>query len=273
VVLLIGGKGLLGSALLNSSVILKDTDNLILGRGDVSLIDWKKNPFSHKIELVIYLAASTIPSRDVTNEVILNTKLLLEEFYIILDWSIRAKVPFVFISSSGSLSLRREIIPWRENDLPSLSSYYSQIKVLQEGLLISNLAKENLIIMRPSNLFGFEKIKKGFGLVDNLKFLKKTGNAINIFSNINCYRDYIYVEDFVYVFDKIIKSQYRGVVNVASGHIYTILELIEAANVKFHLVDGYDNLEPYHSVIDNGIMRQLISSYLFKDPINYLVRV
>jgi nucleoside-diphosphate-sugar epimerase len=52
--------------------------------------------------------------------------------------------------------------------------------------------------------------------------------------NINCYRDFVHIEDVVESINILIKKKFNKIVNISSGKKINLIEVCKAINAEFH---------------------------------------
>ncbi len=120
---------------------------------------------------------------------------------------------YIFLSSRKVYKSNSNI---KENSKKSPKSYYSKNKLITEKKLYKKL-KNNLIILRISNLIGDKKlIKKKLHKTFVDIFFQNAKKGI-IFNNKKKFKDFISIEKFCEILNEIIKKDLRGIYNVSIG--------------------------------------------------------
>jgi UDP-glucose 4-epimerase len=116
----------------------------------------------------------------------------------------------------------------KENSKKDIISIYNTHKLFNE-IYIKYYYKKykiNYIILRISNVYGFNK-KNNRGLLQNLIFSILKNKNITLFNKGVQYRDYIYIDDIIDAFLKILTNPQRGVFNLCSGQSYKFIEIVK----------------------------------------------
>ena len=237
-----GGLGFVGKWILKS---LNDSDEaIILTRNDVSSVIINNRTFRcystdysvdslDKIlsgcDALIHLAAQRQISKN--NNICINNILIdFNTFTACKNHSINN----IIYSSSRSVYIGNEILPWRENLSLEPKSLYGLSKELGEKIAIffNDNNKINIKSLRLSQVFGLGEIDAGVTTV----FLKKAYNKENILLSVggNIKREYIYVKDLT---DAILTAlNYKdvsGIFNLGSGDLCSIEDLALYINKAF----------------------------------------
>lgn len=138
-------------------------------------------------------------------------------------------VPLVYLSSGGAvyrpvdhglLSEQAELLP---------ASYYGAGKISIEKFIGAMACQYGgrALILRPSNVYGpGQHFRRGFGLIPTLFRHAVDGTVLTIWGDGEIVRDYLFIEDFLALCMKIVKSDFTftGVqtYNAGSGSAYSI---------------------------------------------------
>lgn len=164
---------------------------------------------------------------------------------------------FIFFSSAGALYPNS---PSKNNDEESPLgplSFYGLLKFKQEELISKNYYDKNVLILRPSNVFGdpFKK-NKMTGVVDRLIASSIGGEVVNIFENLSSERDFLYIGDLeeavlkLLATDSVMGRKRISVYNLSSHEMIKLSEIIlkvqalipqGKSKVCFTKIDGISN--------------------------------
>ncbi|HVZ62353.1 MAG TPA: NAD(P)-dependent oxidoreductase [Candidatus Nitrosotalea sp.] len=219
-ILVTGSSGFIGKHLtkrLNDYDIIKD---------DKTNIEFfkKKGKKSPNIDVIIHLGGKTPYSKKLRFIDFLDAN--LKSTLQVLDFCIENKIKkLIFVSSYvyGKPTMRKV------NELQHITPHspYTMSKFLAEQVceFYSRTYGLNVIILRPFNIFGREQ-KKGF-IIPNLINAAKTGKKI-VMINKKSKRDFLYVDDFVDLIEKLIKIDLKNeVFNVGCGKSYSFEQIIK----------------------------------------------
>ena len=123
----------------------------------------------------------------------------------------------IYISSDAVYSDTKNKIFENSECLPD--SLHGQMHLLREKILIYKFRKI-LCILRPTLIFGAGDTHNGYGPNRFINLAIKNKN-INIFGNGEERRDHIFVEDVINIIFKCIINNARGILNLASGKVYS----------------------------------------------------
>jgi len=246
-ILLLGGNGFIGKNIvdkflgseslivllnrkqdpLDSNLLLNCNVKVVEGElSDIELI--KETIVIHKIDIVIHLVSSLIPSSNLDD---FHDDLVSVVFptFKLIDFLDKNRVKFVFFSSGGTI-YGNSNRPLQEIHKLSPINYYGYSKLMIERYIQfkSRTGKLIFLIIRPSNVFGkHQKIntKQGFIAVATRRILE--GNVIDIWGDGKTVRDYINISDVVDALDELLKINLcNEVINIGSGKGTDLLEIV-----------------------------------------------
>ncbi len=154
----------------------------------------------------------------------------LLDFFLSKAVSNKIKLDSFFFFSSGGNSYLDKI--GREDSPKCEGSNYSSFKQELEELVVQRLYKVGFkyYLIRPSNLYGArqEEHANVNGIIMTVLVNSLKGDVTNVPSNYHrIVRDYIYIDDFIDALLKIDNSFFSGPINISSGHMLSIKEIIE----------------------------------------------
>lgn len=191
--------------------------------------------FTKNLDVAIYSAgainprlSTTVESRNIIEVSVKDFETCLEIFFLNNPNGL-----FVFFSSAGALYPNSFTEFFNEKSSVSPLGFYGDLKYKQELLLANKFSNNNIIILRPSNVFGdpFKK-NKTTGVIDKLILSAIRGDVVDIFENLNSERDYLYIDDLQSAVLEILKTDALrkniGVVtyNLSSHEIIKLNEII-----------------------------------------------
>lgn len=229
----LGGTGFLGTALRD---LLASTSVRVIstGRTSASLkfpnerhirvtpdVKLESELMSEKVEILIDLAYSTIPSTSFADPVSdFNSNLALAISHLELARSLN--VPrYLLVSSGGAVYGNAYNTKVSENCLPMPISPYGVTKIACEhyARIFDMVQSTSLVILRPSNVYGpGQRPFKGQGIVSTAIASAFLNRKLTIFGDGSHVRDYIYIEDFLNgLLHAISKGGHGGTYNIGSG--------------------------------------------------------
>ncbi len=183
------------------------------------------------IELVIHLVSNLLPNSTQTEYLEHNKEVFIPTAEL-LDYCTRNKIKIVFFSSGGTVYGTGEN-RFSESSICAPISYYGLSKLEIENLISfyhRNFGLEYMII-RPSNPYGPGQSLYGKqGLISVIIGNILQNKAIEIWGDGSATKDYIYIDDFVYLVTALIETQsaWNATYNVGSGQGYSINMIIDA---------------------------------------------
>ncbi len=253
-ILLIGGAGFIGSALVKR--FLKDENNeiyvleperanidrlkiyenrIIIFQGDLrDSSKVSKILVDYNINIVIHLVATLIPGSSLShfqNEMV---EVLIPTMSLIKNCA-ENNIKFVYFSSGGTIYGNSKNGPHHEMDKKEPISYYGVSKNIVEEMIAFEHRHSNLefLILRPSNPYGFGQNiygKQGLIAVSIGKILKK--EPIIVWGDGNSVRDYIYIDDLTDAVYQLLNYNISNeILNIGSGVGYTVRQIINMLDI------------------------------------------
>ncbi len=187
----------------------------------------------NKIDLVIHLISTTIPSND---NIVYDINTNLINTIKVLDLMRRYSVgKIVYPSSGGVVYGLSPSGHFKESDPTNPICSYGIVKLAIEKYLqlYNYLYGINYLIIRPSNPFGeyHKSAKQGFINVTLNKILNR--EKVVIWGDGSVVRDYIYIKDLVKEITTLIEENISNeIFNLGSGFGYSINELLKMFKEK-----------------------------------------
>ncbi len=243
-VLLIGSSGFLGSHLKKR---LKNKYKLICvnrkKQFDIGDFNQVKILLNRKIDFIINLSGQASTKKNMFNTIVRGNENITN---VIKNKKIKPMV--YFISTTLVYGFSNKLLNEQSKLAPSLN--YSKFKKISElHYLKSNL---NFKILRVANVYSSKKN----GIIKNLIncFLYK--KKLNV-TNIKSYRNYIHVDDFTNIVDKMLRKKlHHNIYNIGYEN-FSIHELIKIIETKFKNKLIYNN---------NNCKLSEISSHKISNP-------
>lgn len=243
-ILILGGTGFIGSHLVDA-LLAEGAQVRVLSRNpeqyrsplpqvDYRLGDFLNTSFLAEslqgIDTVVHALSTTVPStsnKNPQNDVHSN----LEGTIGLLDEMVKQGIArVIFLSSGGTVYGNTTVNPIPEEcPLHPLSSYgITKIAIEQYLFLYQQQSSLRPLILRPSNIYGPRHGHIGVqGIISTFLAAIKKGDPLKVWGDGEIVRDYLYIDDFVDVFIKAVKSQETGIFNVGTGAGFSIREIIE----------------------------------------------
>jgi nucleoside-diphosphate-sugar epimerase len=119
-----------------------------------------------------------------------------------------------------------------ESDQCLITNLYSSLKFASELFLREHLADTSirLVITRVFNMYGGDD---EFSVVSKIAKAFAQGNEFTVANNGGAVRDFVHIQDVVVIYQRLLESQFDGIVNVGSGVGLSVSNLIEKAEAAF----------------------------------------
>jgi len=204
---------------------------------------------------------STIPmtlNNNIINEFNCNLKI---NFDIVDKFIELGGQKIVFISSGGKVYGKPFSLPVSETHPRNPDTYYGlSKKIFEDYLKFKALSsKVKIIILRPSNIVGNIKAKSSQGVIENWILATLQGKELNLWTNTNTKRDYLYVDDFSVALKKAIEYDIDySEFNVSSGISHSLNEIVEYISKVCQTKPRLkicDSKNDYDMVLDNSKLK------------------
>jgi len=244
-VLITGGAGFIGSNivryLVSEGMDVLVVDNFSTGKAsnihpdiqlenlDISTADLTSLFNSFKPDIVTHCAAQTsvyISTEDPVRDAHIN---ILGGINVIMA-SLSSNVKqFIYFNTGGALYGEPVYTPCDENHpLNPISPYGVSKMVIESYLKILNNEKMDIKSLRLANVFGAAQDPSGYsGVISIFLRLMHDGKEITIYGDGSQSRDFIYIEDVVLAYAKIIEYQGDLTANIGSGKGVSVNKVFE----------------------------------------------
>lgn len=184
----------------------------------------------NNIDIVIHSLSTTVPVDSANARFDVESNLL--PTLDVLECMVRHNVKdIVYISSGGAIYGTKGTVAHKEDDDVFPVSSYGVVKLAIEKYLMqyAQLYDIRPLILRLSNPYGPYHYSMKQGIVNVAIAKALNGKTLEIWGDGNDKKDYIYVEDFVDILFKLIsKGVVNTVINVASGQLLSVNEIVDA---------------------------------------------
>jgi UDP-glucose 4-epimerase len=192
-VLLLGGRGFIGSALA-TRLEQKKTSVHIVGRDNIEQLE----DLLSRSGCVVHLACATTPGSSASRpELELGNIALTAQLVALLEK--QPPTHLIFFSSGGTVYGNPARLPAAEEDPTAPLSHHGVSKSSQEACCQAARNHGHAVtILRPSNAYGpGQRMKSGFGLVRTMLEHARAGTPLEIWGDGENVRDFIYIDDVV----------------------------------------------------------------------------
>ena len=186
-------------------------------------------------------------------------------------------VKFIFLSSRKVYKIRDNI---KENNIKDPKCFYSKNKLITENK-IKKVLKNKLLVLRLSNLIGFNKKQSHRKLHNTFFDIYKHGidNGL-FFKNPKIYKDFLPIITFVKILSKMIQKKSTGVYNVSFGkkvYLDKILNWLNYYNTKplremIYKKNNFENQDCFY--LNNDKLKKKINfKFTYKNLENEIKKV
>lgn len=182
------------------------------------------------IDMVIHALSTTVPVDSANARYDVETNLLptLDVLALMVKYGVK---DIIYISSGGAVYGTRDNKPHVESDAVYPMSSYGVVKVATEKYMMqySQLYGLHPLILRLSNPYGPYHYSMKQGVINIALEKALRGESLQIWGDGEGKKDYIYVEDFVEIFFRLLAEGVHPIVlNVASGTLLSVNEIVSA---------------------------------------------
>lgn len=246
-ILITGGAGFIGSHIANSLIDennitiidnlstgnlknLKDKEHENLNFIEADICNTNLDDLTSGIDYIFHLAAMASVPLSVENPVEC-TEINLNATIKLLKSAVENDVEKIMFSSSSSVYGENRNMPLKETELPMPTSPYAASKASCELYLKTFYESYglNYTALRYFNVFGpnQDKDSQYAAVIPNFISAFLEGEQAEIYGDGEQTRDFVYVGDVVKANINACKSDYNGIVNIASGEKLTVNKLYE----------------------------------------------
>ena len=260
---------LLGSGYLSSKLSNKIKNSEIVPSEKFNLKVREINKKNRKINLIInaFYSARKLNSLNSYKLFIKKSLLNISDIFDKINPRLVNKILYTSSSSVyGSVGGKAGIIDKNNRFI------YSSFKLSAENLIknFCNKNKINFDICRVFNLYG---VNDNFSIISKLVKCKKKKNKIKIFNNGESVRDFIHVDDIVFIYKKLLKLRGESnIFDIGTGKgvkIKNIISNLNLSNKKINFVKK-KNFEIDNSIANNNFLKKKIRFKKFKNLETFL---
>lgn len=279
-ILIIGGTGFIGSALVKRLQLQKTRPIHVLARhAERSKL---KNVFTHRGSIddadlirqllpqcssIIHAASTTTPGVSAKQPSLEATQNILPTLRFLELLSESEPKQLLYISSGGTFYGNPTTSPVEETATFSPQSYYGAGKVAIEAFLKAYQYQtgSSVICLRPSNVYGVgQPYRPGFGLIRTMFEHALNQTRLEIWGDGEIIRDFIYINDVVDACIALLdKTTLSGNYNIGYGKGHSINNLIQALEIVCKTTISKKYLPPRQIdvqsiVLDNRHLREQV---------------
>ena len=228
-VVILGAKGFVGTA--TTKRLLKDGVEVVaLGRQE---LDLQNEQATEKLlnllqaEDVLVVTSAKAPCK--------NYVMLLENVAMMKSvCDALAKKPVkqvIYISSDAVYADSMQKLSEASPAAPT--SLHGVMHLAREQMLASVVPAENLVVLRPSLLYGADDPHNGYG-PNSFYRLASAGEAIKLFGNGEEERDHVYIKDVAEIIRLCVLHQSHGVLNITTGEVISFNDIAQQVKALFN---------------------------------------
>ena len=229
-VVIIGKNGFVGRNII-SCLAKRQIPTIKVGRDDIDLTSEKAKDYLSliiKTGDVVVFAAGDVPVRSVDQ---FNKNLVgLEKFIESIESKKLSQL--IYISSDAVYMDSSEALT--EDSIRSPTTLHGLMHLTREVILQNSIHRNDLCIVRPTLIYGLDDPHNGYGPCSFYRLAKNSSDIV-LFGNGEEKRDFIHISDIAKIVISIIKNRFTGELNLATGEVYSFLEI---ANFISKLFDG-----------------------------------
>ena len=211
-----------------------------------------------KVDIVIMCAANSSGAAVMEKTPLVHLTPNIRMNLNMLEASHKNKVKkFVFISSNTVYPVSRNSMTENDSNYNFFYKYHTVAWMKKFSEIVCDIysnkikSKMQTLIIRPGNLYGpYDKFDpdKAKVIPSLISRVVKRENPITVWGDGKDLKDFLYIEDFCKIFDKIVKSEKKfEIFNIASGNSITIKnildKLIKIEKIKNCVIE-YDKTKP-----------------------------
>ncbi len=190
----------------------------------------------------------------------------------ILNFIINKQIVINKIIYTSSSSVYGNNVYCKENDLVSPMSLHSALKIANEKLIESFCTqnKINFTICRLFNMYGGDD---NFSIISKIIKSIKANNNFILFNNGQAIRDFIHIEDVVFIYSQVLFMKNITILNIGTSQgvsIKNIIDYLAEHNIKLQYQNQRKE-ELKASIADTTKLELLLKDFTFKDIYNYIL--
>jgi UDP-glucose 4-epimerase len=258
------------SNLSSSLGLILDDVVLLSGRNAKELLKYQQT--EEKINVIINSFQRTTALSDLTNpkQYVDST---LGDLSNIIDVLIEIRDSIGVVIYTSSASVYGENSCCHEEDRVYPGSLYASLKISSEVMIENYLSHFNVsyIIARVFNMYGGSD---NFSIISKIITSYFSDQKLHLVNNGESVRDFIHISDVCKIYKKLLKSDYCGVINIATGRgssAKSIIEMLHEHAINFSVSNRVKN-EVRESVASINRLETIINQHDFIDVNDYFMQ-
>jgi UDP-glucose 4-epimerase len=235
-IVVLGHTGFIGSALLSHFSSLQECEVIGYSLPEINLLDWESvSSLAAVLDEEVVLVFTSGLKRQAGENLDVFSKNMIMAQNICKLLSISPVKKIIYFSSAAVYGEDIQNLSISEKTTVCPTSYYGIAKYTTEKLLEKiclEMGIKNYIAIRPPAIYGPGDKGHDYGPVGFLQ--KAKGNEkIILWGDGRERREFIYIEDICQILEKLLKIEYFGHLNLASGVSYQFLDVVNILLEKF----------------------------------------
>ena len=221
------------------------------------------------VDIVIHAISTTVPSSSFNARYDIESN-LIPTVTLLTNMLKHGVKDIVYLSSGGAIYGNTSLPFHHEDENVFPVSSYGVVKLAIEKYMMQYAELYGLrpLIIRLSNPYGPYHYSMKQGVCNVALATAMRGNTFNVWGDGSARKDYIYVRDFTDILFRLLALDiHTQVINVASGQIYSVNDLLEYIR---SMVPGFgwtysnaSQLDVSHFALDTGRLHSYIGDYPF----------
>ena len=179
---------------------------------------------------IIFFSSGIVPVKN--NLMLLKNIKMIDNF---IKGGDTIKIKHIYYLSSDAV-YSDSMKPLNESSLTKPDNFHGLMHLSREFILKNTFKNTDLTIFRPTLVFGIDDPHNGYGPNSFYRLAKNSKNII-LFGNGEERRDHIFVGDLSKLISKCINKNMAGDFNLATGNLYSFMDIAQIIKSKFKLLD------------------------------------
>jgi len=263
-IIILGSSGFIGNNLFNA---LKKEKKKVTGYNSRSLnllkLNIVKKAFSKIKKKTTLIICSAVLSQNFNNKNQYKKNILI--INNIVKSIDKKKVNKIIFLSSVDVYSKSKNIRINEKTIPEPKTLYGKSKILSEKILFNFCSNIPLLVLRLPGVYGYgDKFNSTIG-----KFITQAFNNRKIYVSKGGEerRDYLYIEDLIFLIKKLINRDITGILNIVTGKSVKIIKVVKEIGsileAEFELIPLTKKNKVENLIFDNKLFTSIFPDFKF----------